>query len=181
MDNVKWMVTGSKTDCGKLETRGFYGACYNDFGTAKAAFRDLIRSFSAEDNYEILHAFMEGFDKCGYESDEDELVEEYNTQERFRELLFALLRGEDTEELARRSLDDWGTNYMFSYHVSLDEEPVLRMEGDDDGPCNGVSPVLYTNAGCMGNPAKHYFCIAEPRFGDEKEPSAFAVDLLPLV
>ena len=182
MENAKkkdvWVVTGEVIPKGDLVNRRVYGGIYKDFESAENGFRGLIRRLSEEEG--IIGSFLKGFDSWGYE-DDYEYSDELFFQSLAKSLTEKILRGNDVSAEASNYLDLWGTNYMFSYEVSLEEEPVFQIQGDDDGPCNGISPVLYTNSLVMRDPSKHYCFIVEPRFAisnSDEEPSRITVDLL---
>ncbi len=129
MENAKkedvWIVTGEVIPKGDLEKRRVYGSIFRDFESAKNSFRGLIRRLSEEE--EILGRFQKGFDSWGY--DDDEYLEERANQFLAKSLTKEVLRGNDVSEEASNYLDLWGTNYMFSYEVSKEEEPVFQSVG----------------------------------------------------
>ena len=184
MENVKkkdvWAVMGEVIPKGDLEKRRVYGRIYWGFDSADTGFHGLIRRLSDEED--IRRKLREGLDEWGMKEEDPEDPDlMYATQEIAKDLADALLRGEDLTDAAECLQDLWGTNYMYEFSVTTGAEPEFRIRRDDDGPCNGINPTVYTNALAMMTPTKHYFCIVEPYFvfsSDDEEPSRIAVDLL---
>lgn len=64
------------------------------------------------------------------------------------------------------------TDYLVAFEY---KEGVIRFYGDDDGPCNGYDPTLFTNMFDMTE-EKHYFLYIEDAFGQD-EYCRFYLDL----
>ena len=146
---------------------------YDSFEKGKAAMRDAIKSFAFSRNAMFdgeggLIQMQNYSDEIGdYEEDyvltPDVILSIQNT-------LKQAFAGNDTAfELESGVYTDW----MAAASIEKDS---IRMYGDDDGPDNGINPVLSTNILSMEKKQDYYLYI-DDRFGQDDASSELYIDL----
>ena len=148
---------------------------FENFDEAKAALRKKLRKIAFSEN--------KMFDGKGhiirlenYPTDDDE-SEEWDDDVITKSLLKKVSRsfknifsGKDTTlKIAEGFYTDW--MIAFDYNNG-----VIRFHGDDDGPCNGYDPVIYTNMFDMSE-EKDYFMYIEDLLGQDEYASQLCIDL----
>ena len=146
---------------------------YDSFEKGRAAMRDAIKSFAFSRNSMFdgeggLIQMQKYSDETGdYEED---FVLTPDVISSIQNTLKQAFAGNDTAfELECGIYTDW----MAAASIEKDS---IRMYGDDDGPDNGINPVLSTNILSMEKKQDYYLYI-DDRFGQDDASSELYIDL----
>lgn len=149
---------------------------YDNFEKGKAAMRDAIKSFAFSRNAMfdgeggLIQMQKYSEDREGYDYDEEEFVLTPDVLSSIQNTLKQIFAGSDTAfELECGEYTDW----MAAASIEKDS---IRMYGDDDGPDNGINPVLATNILSMEKEQDYYLYIND-RFGQYDASAELYIDL----
>ena len=146
---------------------------YDSFEKGRAAMRDAIKSFAFSRNAMFdgeggLIQMQKYSDGIGYY--EEDFVLTPDVISSIQNTLKQAFAGNDTAfELECGIYTDW----MAAASIEKDS---IRMYGDDDGPFNGINPVLSTNILSMEKKQDYYLYI-DDRFGQDDASSELYIDL----
>ena len=151
------------------------GAFYS-FSEAKDALREALKKltfkknemFDGEGKITRLKQYIDKTVDFKRESDDGILTKE--VLNKVQNALCDVFAGKET-------MADIEEGIYTDYFVAFEyKEGVIRFYGDDDGPCNGYDPTLYTNMFDMTE-EKDYFLYIEDAFGQDDCISELYIDL----
>lgn len=157
---------------------------YEDFETAKIELRKKLRQFAFSKNSmfdgkgDMIHFnkyIEEMYQEDGDEDvdfDSDDLTKP--TLNAFYCLLKGVFEGKDQEAPAFDN-NYCSTDGMVAVELKI-KKGILAIYGDDDGPCNGYSPEIYTNMLDMTK-EKDYYLYVDDLFGQDDASSELYIDL----
>ncbi len=150
--------------------RAFYS-----FSEAKDTLRQTLKKLAFKNNSMFdgegkITNLKQYIDKTvDFEHENDDGILTKDLLEKVQNALYDVFSGKDT------MVDIEEGNYT-DYLVAFEyKEGVIRFYGDDDGPCNGYDPTLFTNMFDMTE-EKDYFLYIEDAFGQD-EYCRFYLDL----
>lgn len=153
----------------KLETQAF-----DSFEKARAAFREKLTGFAFSKNAMFdgkgrIH-YLDRYARYGDGEEEEEGLLTAAILNKIHAALNCAFRGQDTAlDVEPQFYTDW----MVAATVTEDS---VSFCGDDDGPCNGYSPVLNTNIFSMEK-AQDYYLYVDDRFGQDDDTAELYMDL----
>lgn len=149
---------------------------YDSFEKGRAAMRDAIKSFAFSRNSMfdgeggLIQMQKYSEDREGYDYGEEEFVLTPDVLSSIQNTLKQAFAGSDTAfELECGVYTDW----MAAASI---EKYSIRVYGDDDGPDNGINPVLSTNILSMAKEQDYYLYI-DDHFGQDDASSELYIDL----
>lgn len=153
-------------------------SAYDSFEKARAAMRTAIKGFAFAKNamfngagqIKLLKRYIK---ENMNEPEEGEDLDGVLTPQILTGIQDALQKAFSSEDVAHGIKCGKYTDWMIAVNVKKDS---VRFSGDDDGPCNGINPVLSTNIFSMEKEQDYYLYIND-QLGQEDCSSELYIDL----
>ena len=152
-------------------------ASFENFDDAKATMQKELRQlafsnntmFDGKGHISYCEKYIE--DMCNDSDEEyDDDVITKKTLKKISRALHGIFSGKNTLlKLADGCYTDWMIGFEY-------KDGVIKFYGDDDGPCNGYNPMLYTNVFDLTE-EKDYFLYINDLFGQDDFTSELYIDL----
>lgn len=160
---------------GDLQTSYF---AFSSFEEACTALRKVLKKyafsensmFDGKGNIIYLHKYIADL---AYDDDMDEYGD-FLSPKKLRAVERALKNIFKGNDIVPKIKEGFHTDYMIAYTYKDGE---ISFRGDDDGPCNGYSPVIKTNMFSLVEPSRYYLYI-DDMFGQDSCTSELYIDLI---
>ena len=151
---------------------------FNSFEEARSALRKVLKKyafsensmFDGKGNIIYLHKYIADL---AYDDDMDEYGD-FLSPKKLKTVERALKNIFNGNDIVPKIKEGFHTDYMIAYTYGNGE---ISFRGDDDGPCNGYTPVLKTNMFSMEAP-QHYYMYIDDAFGQNSASSELSIDLI---
>ena len=160
---------------GKLKTHVF---TFESFEDARTALRKALKKYAFSENSmfdekgNIIY-FHKYIADLAYDDDMDE-YDDFLSPKKLRAVERALKNIFKGKDIVPKIKEGFYTDYMIAYTYENGE---VSFRGDDDGPCNGYTPVLKTNMFSIEAP-QHYYMYIDDAFGQDSASSELYIDLI---
>ena len=151
---------------------------FDSFEEARSALRKVLKKYAFSENSmfdgkgNIIH-FHKYITDLAYDDDMDE-YDDFLSPKKLRAVERALKNIFKGKDIVPKIKEGFYTDYMIAYTYENGE---VSFRGDDDGPCNGYTPVLQTNMFSMEAPQNYYMYI-DDAFGQDSASSELYIDLI---
>ena len=151
---------------------------FDSFDEARTALRKALKKyafsknsmFDGKGNIIYFHKYIADL---AYDDDMDE-YDDFLSPKKLRAVERALKNIFKGKDIVPKIKEGFYTDYMIAYTYENGE---VSFRGDDDGPCNGYTPVLQTNMFSMEAPQNYYMYI-DDAFGQDSASSELYIDLI---
>ena len=167
-------------NAGELKTHVF---TFESFEDARAALRKALKKYAFSKNsmfdgrgqivhlrkyvYDLTLDDIDIGDEIYYDGD---FLDPTNL-DAMEDAIYKIFEGKDVVPIIK---EGFYTDYTIAYTYENGE---VSFRGDDDGPCNGYTPVLKTNMFSMEAP-QHYYMYIDDAFGQDSASSELYIDLI---
>ena len=151
---------------------------FDSFEEARSALRKVLKKYAFSENSmfdekgNIIY-FHKYIADLAYDDDMDE-YDDFLSPKKLRAVERALKNIFKGKDIVPKIKEGFYTDYMIAYTYENGE---VSFRGDDDGPCNGYTPVLQTNMFSMEAPQNYYMYI-DDAFGQDSASSELYIDLI---
>lgn len=171
---IKTSLPETCKDAGDIKTTV---TSYEKFDDAKAAMQKELRQlafsnntmFDGKGHISCFERYIEDMCNDGDEEYDDDVITK-KTLKKISRALHGIFSGKN----ASLKLDDgFYTDWMIGFEY---KDGVIKFSGEDDGPCNGYNPTLYTNVFDLTE-EKDYFLYINDLFGQDDFTSELYIDI----